>query len=216
MSAFQHLPKLIRRLAWAVASFCAVLLVCYVFRAPLLTGMARAWVVNDPATNADAIVVLGGKPELRPFEAARLYHAGAAPRILYMDVKHSPALEQSGMLSEREFTRRVLLSNGVPETAMVAVGNGVANTYDESQAVRAWLATNTSAKSVLITTDLSHSRRARWIFRKELDGTGVQVQVHVHAIDPLEYTTSDWWKHEEGLIAFENEFLKDIYYHLKY
>jgi uncharacterized SAM-binding protein YcdF (DUF218 family) len=171
-------------------------------------------VVNDPGAKADAIVVLGGKPELRPFEAARLYQEGVAPRILYMDVKHNPALEQGGMLSDREFTRRVLLSSGVPATAMVAVGDGVANTYDESLAVRAWLATNTSAKTILIATDLSHTRRARWIFRKELKGTGVQV--HIHAIEPREYSVTNWWRHEEGLIAFETEFLKDIYYHVKY
>jgi len=214
MSAFQHLPKLIRRLAWAVASFCAVLLVCYVFRAPLLTGMARAWVVNDPATNADAIVVLGGRPELRPYEAARLYQAGVAPRILYMNVKLNPAMEQGLMPSERELTRRVLLSNHVPEAAMTAVGDAVATTYDESRAVRAWLSTNNSVKSILITTDLSHTRRARWIFRKELHDTGVQV--HIHAIQPNEYGLTNWWLHEEGLVAFQNEFIKSVYYWVKY
>jgi uncharacterized SAM-binding protein YcdF (DUF218 family) len=202
-----------RRLAWLLAFVCALLLACYIARAPLLTGLAKAWVVDEPGVHADAIVVLGGKPELRPFEAARLYHAGVAPRILYMDVKVNSAAEQGLMLSEREFTRRVLLRNGVPGTAITAVGDGVANTYDESLAVRAWLATN-NAKSVLITTDLSHTRRARWIFRKELAGTGVQV--HVHAIEQREYSTSDWWKHEEGLVAFETEFIKDAYYHFNY
>jgi uncharacterized SAM-binding protein YcdF (DUF218 family) len=206
-------PRWLRRLAWFLASACALLLVCYFFRASLLTGVAQAWVVNDPATNADAIVVLGGRPELRPFEASQLYRAGVAPRVLYMNVKLNPLAELGLMLSEREITRRVLLSNNVPETAIMAVGDGVATTYDESRAVRAWLTTN-NAKSILIATDLSHTRRARWIFRKELDGTGAQV--YVHAIRPNEYALTNWWQHEEGLIAFETEFLKDIYYHFKY
>ena len=214
MSAFQHFPKRLRRLLWFSASACALLLGCYIFRAPLLTGLANAWIVNDAPEKADAIVVLGGKPDIRPFEAARLYHAGVAPRILYMDVKLTPAAEKGQMLSEREITRRILLSNDVPDTAMTAVGNGVNSTYDESLAVRSWLATNNSAKTILIATDLSHTRRARWIFRKELQGAGVQVRIH--AIDPPEYGTTNWWKHEEGLIAFETEFIKDAYYHLKY
>ncbi len=205
-------PRL-RQSAWLLASGCALLLVCYVFRAPLLTGVAQAWVVNDPPAKADAIVVLGGKPELRPYEAARLYHAGIAPLILYMDVKPSQAARQGLVLSEKEFTRRVLLSNDVPDTAIAAVGNGVATTYDEARAVRAWLATN-SAKSILLATDLSHTRRARWIFQKELEGTGVQV--HVHAIQQKEYGLTNWWQHEEGLVAFQNEFIKSLYYHLKY
>jgi uncharacterized SAM-binding protein YcdF (DUF218 family) len=130
-----------------------------------------------------------------------------------MDVKLNPAAELGLVLSEREITRQVLLSNHVPETALVAVGHGVATTYDESLAVRAWLATN-SAKSILIATDLSHTRRARWIFRKQLKGAGVQV--HVSAIQPKEYGVTNWWLHEEGLIAFQNEFIKSLYYRLKY
>ncbi|MGA3181755.1 MAG: YdcF family protein [Verrucomicrobiota bacterium] len=213
MSACQHFPKRFRSLAWFLAFVCALLVGCYIFRAPLLTDVARAWVVNDAVTNADAIVVLGGKPELRPYEATQLYHAGVAPRVIYMNVKLSPLAEQGLTLSEREITRRVLLANHVPETALVAVGDGVATTYDESRAVRAWLATN-NAKSILIVTDLSHTRRAKWIFSKELKGTGVQV--YVHAIRPSEYALTNWWQHEEGVIAFQNEFLKDIYYHFKY
>jgi len=205
-------PRL-RLFAWVLAFVCTLLLVCYVFRAPLLTGVAQAWVVNDPPAQADVIVVLGGRPELRPFEAARLYRAGVAPRILYMDVKPNQATEMGLMPSEREITRRALVSNGVPETAMVAVGHDVASTYDETRAVRAWLATN-SAKSILIATDLSHTRRARWVFHRELQGTGVQVRVH--AIQPKEYGLTNWWLHEEGLVAFQNEFLKFAFYRLKY
>ncbi len=211
--AVKRHPRL-RQFAWVLAFVCTLLLTCYVFRAPLLTGVAEAWVVNDPAAKADAIVVLGGKPELRPFEAAKLYQAGVAPRILYMDVKLNPATEQGLMPSEREITRRVLLSKHVPEAAITVVGNGVASTYDESLAVRAWLSTNNSVKSILITTDLSHTRRARWIFRRELDGTGVQV--HVHAIQLPQYGVTNWWRHEDGLIAFQTEFLKFAYYRLKY
>jgi uncharacterized SAM-binding protein YcdF (DUF218 family) len=139
VSAYQHFSKRLRFLAWFLAVACALLLACYVFRAPLLTGLAEAWVVDEPGAHADAIVVLGGKPELRPVEAARLYHSGAALRILYMDVKVGPAVEQGLMLSEREFTRRVLLNKGVPETAITAVGARVASTYDESLAVRVHL-----------------------------------------------------------------------------
>jgi uncharacterized SAM-binding protein YcdF (DUF218 family) len=203
----------LRRIAWLLTLGCTLLLVCYVFRAPLLTSVAEAWVVNEPTAYADAIVILGGRPDLRPFAAARLYHAGIAPCILYMDVKLSPEVQLGLTLSEREITRRVLLSNNVPESATVAVGDGVASTYGESRAVRSWLATN-AAKSIVLCTDLSHTRRALWIFRKELAGTGVQV--NVNAIQPRDYGLTNWWRHEDGLIAFQNEFIKSLYYHFKY
>jgi len=192
---------------------CALLLVCYIFRAPLLTGLAEAWVVNDPMAKADAIVILGGGIENRPFAAARLFHDGVAPQILYMDVKLNAAEELGVTLSEKEETRRILLSNNVPETAITLIGSSVGSTYDESRAVRAWLE-KSGAKSIVIPTDVFHTRRARWVFRKELRGT--KTQIHVVAVDPRRYKINDWWRHEEGVIAFQNEIIKSIYYWFKY
>ena len=201
------------RTVWLATIGCSLLLLCFIFRSPLLTGVAEAWVVNDPTTKADAIVILGGGLENRPFAAAKLYRDGVAPRVLYMNVKLSPAEEIGVTSSEGDVTRRILLNQGVPDTAMTMIGNGVASTYDESLAVRVWLATN-AAKSILIATDLSHTHRARWIFRKELKGT--DVDVFVHAIQPKEYGSTNWWLHEQGLIAFQNEFVKSAYYWVKY
>lgn len=185
----------------------------YFFRAPLLTGLARAWVVNDEVTKADAIVILGGGPENRPFAAARLFPAGVAPLILYMDVKLGPAESLGIVLTEREQTQRILLSNDVPATAMQAVGTNVASTYDEACAVRAWIQ-QTKATSIVITTDLFHTRRARWIFRRELRDT--PVKICVVAVAPVRYGIKNWWRNEEGLIQFQNELVKTVYYWVKY
>jgi uncharacterized SAM-binding protein YcdF (DUF218 family) len=211
MSAFQN--RWLRWLLRFLAFGCVLVLVSYIFRVPLLTGLAEAWVVNEPVTKADAIVVLGGGLENRPFAAAKLFHDGVAPQILYMDVRSSPAEELGVTLSEKEETRRILLSNGVPETAMTLIGTNVASTYDESRAVRAWLE-KSGAKSIIIPTDLFHTRRARWVFRKELRGT--KAEIHVVAIQPLRYKITDWWRHEEGVISFQNEIIKFLYYRLKY
>jgi hypothetical protein len=54
------------------------------------------------------------------------------------------------------------------------------------------------------------TRRVRWLFRKQLKGTGVQV--HLRAIKPKEYGITDWWRHEEGPIVFQNELIKTNYY----
>jgi uncharacterized SAM-binding protein YcdF (DUF218 family) len=207
------LRPIIRRLAWTFGIGCALLLAGYVFRVPLLTGLAGAWVVNDPVAKADAIVILGGGLENRPFAAAKLFHDGVAPRILYMNVRLSPAEELRVSLPEKEQTHRILLSNNVPETAMTVIGTNVANTYDESRAVRAWIE-KSGAKSIIIPTDPFHTRRVRWVFSKELRDT--KTQIHVVAIKPLRYRIEDWWRHEEGLIAFQNEWIKLPFYWLKY
>ena len=211
MSAFQN--RWPRRLAWALGIGILLLLGGYLFRAPLLTGLADAWVVNDPVTKADAIVIPGGGLENRPFAAAKLFHDGVAPRILYMNVRLSPAEAMGITLPEKELTRRILLSNNVPETAMTGIGTNVASTYDESRAVRAWIETS-GAKSIVIATDPFHTRRARWVFGKELRGT--KTQIHVVPVNPVSYRVDDWWRHEEGWLAFQNEVIKYIYYRVKY
>lgn len=203
----------LRRLAWLLAFGCGLLLMACVFRAPLLTGLAEVWVVNDPVTKADAIVILGGGLENRPFAAAKLFHDGVAPQILYMNVRLSPAEELGITSPEKEQTHRILLSNNVPETAMTVIGTNVASTYDESRAVRAWIE-KTGTKSIVIPTDPFHTRRVRWIFIRELRDT--KTQIHVVAIKPLRYGIEDWWQHEEGVIAFQNEWAKLPYYWLKY
>ncbi len=43
----------------------------YRFRAPILTAMANAYIVDQPLEKADAVVALGGGLQYRTFEAAR-------------------------------------------------------------------------------------------------------------------------------------------------
>lgn len=202
-----------RRLAWALAIGLLLLLGCYVFRAPLLTGLAEAWVVDEPLTHADAIVIPGGRPDLRAPEAARLYQQGYAPCILHMNIKRCPLVDAGILPSEMEVTRKLLLSNNVPQAAIVVIGKEVASTYEESKAVCAWVQ-ETGAKSVIIPTDPAQTRRVYWLFTKQLKGTGAQIQVH--AIKPKQYGINDWWRHWDGRHAFENEFLKYVYYRCRY
>ena len=116
--------------------------------------------------------------------------------------------------------REILLTNGVPESAIEMIGTNVTSTRDEALAARAWLLTHHAsritdhASRIIIPTDIFHTRRVRWIFQKALRGS--RTEVHVAAVEVPRYTATNWWHHEEGLIAFQNEVVKSLYYHLKY
>ena len=56
-------------------------------RIALLQGAADLWVVSDPITPADAVVVLGGGADVRPFVAADLYAKGLVHKILVSKVE---------------------------------------------------------------------------------------------------------------------------------
>jgi len=68
----------------------AVGLLVVALRVPLLRGLAAWWIVDEVPVAAEAIVVLGGGEEYRPFAAARLWKSGLAPVILVPEVKRSP------------------------------------------------------------------------------------------------------------------------------
>jgi uncharacterized SAM-binding protein YcdF (DUF218 family) len=187
--------------------------VAYVFRAPLLTALAKAWIVDDPPAKADAIVVLGGGVDYRPFGAARLYNAGYAPKILIMDVDLSPTERMGIKQPEKSVTRQILIHEGVPDSAIETVGRQVHNTYQESMGVKEW-ANKSGAKRLLITTEIFHTRRVRWLFRKQFRGTGTEIRTV--AVQPWDYQSTNWWSREQGLVAFQNEWLKLPYYWFKY
>ncbi len=50
--------------------------------------------------------------------------------------------------------------------------------------------------------------RAR--FQKTLKKIGIDVRVF--AIIPIDYQSTNWWRKEEGLITFQNEFIKFLRY----
>jgi hypothetical protein len=57
----------------ALAVLLLALSIGWLARVQILQGVARAWIVSDSIGPADAIAVLGGGLETRPFAAADLY-----------------------------------------------------------------------------------------------------------------------------------------------
>ena len=206
-------PRLWSVVLWSCGLVVLLIAFCFVFRSPLLTGLANAWIVNEPVEKADAIVVLAGGLEYRPFAAAKLYRQGTAPKILITQTELPPTAQMGLTVPGFITTRQIMLSNGVPAAALQIVGTNVNSTRDEALALKTWV-TEHNAHSLIIPTDMFHTRRVRWIFSKALRNTGTEV--HVTAIAPPCYENTNWWKHEEGLIAFQNEVVKSLYYHLRY
>lgn len=158
-------------------------------------------------------MVLGGGFPRRPIEAARLYRVGLAPKVLYSDVNINQFAASGRDKPEPALTREVLIEQGVPESAVESIGHGVNNTYEESLAVRDWLR-QTGARSVILTTDEFHTRRAHWVFGKVLRSTGAQLQVK--PIVTERFTTTNWWWEKKGVVSFQTEIVKYLYYRIKY
>ena len=92
-------------------------------RAALLQGSADLWIVSDPVTPGDAVVVLGGDLDLRPFVAADLYRKGLAGRILVSQVVEGRSVSIGKLPAHTELNRAVLLNLGVPDNAIDFLGS---------------------------------------------------------------------------------------------
>jgi uncharacterized SAM-binding protein YcdF (DUF218 family) len=207
-----------RPLRWIAAPVALLLLVLagigsWHYRVCLLYGAANAWIISDSVEPSDAVAILGGGLEQRPFAAADYYRRGLVPKVLLASSRTSPSVKLGVSPSDLALNRAVLTKLGVPETAIETFGNELSSTFEESIALREWVERN-RAMRIIVPTEVFSSRRVRWMLERALAGTGAQVRVP--ALESYEYRRDEWWRKEQGLIAFQNEFVKYAYYRFKY
>jgi uncharacterized SAM-binding protein YcdF (DUF218 family) len=185
----------------------------WIARAPLLRGAADLWVVSDAVTHADAVAVLGGGLEVRPFAAADLYRQGLVDKVLISNNGKDRAALIGAVQGHTDANQQVLLKLGVPESAIETFGLDNQNTRDEAIALREWTDRH-EASTIIIPTEVFAARRVRWIFRQEFAGRSIHIEVPSY--EPPDYSKAVWWKTAAGLISFQNEVIKYVYYRLQY
>jgi uncharacterized SAM-binding protein YcdF (DUF218 family) len=197
-----------------VAAVLLLILVAGVWleRAALLQGAADLWTVSDSVTRSDVVVVLGGGVDMRSFVAGELYKQGLVKKVLVSQVGATRSQRLLAIPGGGESIRMMLQKLGVPDADIEMFGQWNVNMKEEAVALRNW-ANRHGVSSIVIPTEIFASRRARWIFNREFAGSSVRLKVQ--AFEPG-YTSANWWKTDEGMIAFYSEVMKYLYYRLKY
>ena len=118
--------------------------------------------ITDEGKNADFALLLGSRPTYaapRAYAAARLYKDG---RVKYIVPSGGVVWDTYGeMLSEAEYMRRILLSEGVPEDAIIMENE--ATTTKENMiygALQINRKNRFATKDVMIVTSLIHMKRS--------------------------------------------------------
>jgi uncharacterized SAM-binding protein YcdF (DUF218 family) len=181
-------------------------------RTALLRAAADAWIVSDPPMKADAVAVFGGGLDDRPFAAAEYYRSGLVKKVLVSNVRVGPAAQLGAIKSDTAATRDILLKLGVADDDITVFGDSLANTHDEVLALREW-ARRAGARGLIVPTEIFSARRVRWMLHHAF---GDDFTISVPALDPAQYHRDDWWRQSEGIVAFQNEILKYIYYRARY
>ena len=163
----------------------------------------------DTFSQADAIVVLGGDGGnfYRVRHAVDLYNAGRAPVIVFS----GGTLADAGLAcSSAHLSVEAAQKLGLPAEAVV-IADGAQSTYDEAVNLGR-LARQHGWRSLIVVTDLFHTRRTARTFRTLLP----DVAIYLSAASNPAYDAARWWQTEEGLVAVFSEAIKLAFYWARY
>ncbi len=202
-----------KRRWWRIVVVVGILILAFATRERTLPLLAHWLDVGGPPQKADAVVLLNGSLNTRPFVAAALVHGGWAPKVLLNTVAAHPS-EVSGMVPPFfEINLKILAYGGVPPDRVVRLDSKAETTFDEAKAVAEYLADH-PAKRLMIVTEGPHTRRARWIFQLVLAERPVEITMVSAPSD--EFASENWWQSEMGFLFIVSEYFKLFYYGLRY
>jgi uncharacterized SAM-binding protein YcdF (DUF218 family) len=204
--------KPLRSCLWSIGIAIALLAAVWIARAPILSAMGQWLDVGVPPQRADYAMILTGDENTRPFVAATLVKKGWAQQALATQVKNPPGVADDAELACNENIRRIMRHQGVPADQFLTLPGEATTTFDEAQALAAFLETRPDAK-VLIVTNHYHTRRAKWIFSRVLPST---VSISMISAPTDNFELREWWKNEKGWGIVTSEYLKIVFYDFRY
>jgi uncharacterized SAM-binding protein YcdF (DUF218 family) len=168
---------------------------------------AGSWLVReDPLEPAKAIVILsGGLPE-RALAAAQIYSGGFAKEVwLTKPLQPSAAMQELQLpyAGEEEYSRMVLISKGVPNSAIRILQPKILNTADELHAVSGALGTQPAV--VIVVTSKAHTRRVHALWNRILDTHRARLLVRAAPEDYFD--PPHWWRTSNDALTVVREYL---------
>lgn len=182
------------------------------FRETTLFGVGNFLIVEDTLKPADLIHVLGGGDVGRVDQGVALYKQGLGKKLFFTGGR----VEPRGMfnLPDSFLSGDYAELQGVKPEDILLRGDAAANTYEEALTLRELLDKENSIQSVIIVSTPYHLQRARWIFNKVV-GNRVHLQYA-----PVPFAISQykqrWWEDKLSRAMVKNEYLKLMFYFLKY
>lgn len=205
----------------AVSVIMMTALLMYLFREPFLRGIGNFLIKEDPLEKAEAIFVLGGDSYDRGNEALRLFNSGYSPKIICMGENVPTLFLALGLnYAESEVTKINIIKNNISEnkndrpandSAVILLKKGT-STMEEMDAIVNYCLENRLHKIIILSSKF-HTRRMNFILGKL---TTDKIKVIISGAPSSIYSEQEWWKTEEGLIMVNNEYIKLLYYILKY
>src|SRR5260370_31629176 len=140
----------------------------------------------------EGIRILSGGMAVRTREAASLYNTGYAAQV-WLTRTNEPAASLQEMhiayIGEDFFNSRILMHEGIPSNAILALEPAINNTDEELRVITAELE-RSKAETVIIVTTKAHTRRVHTLWKAL--STGRRVIVRAAPNDP--FAPDHWWR----------------------
>jgi len=189
--------------------------ILFLARRPIMRGFAYWLVVEDEIQAVDAVFVLSGNAAERCPAAADVFERGMTPLVITTGESVNPTLVAAGTpINDAEVGRLALLELGVDSSAIRLLSRGT-STFEESEEILGYSLAQGFERIMIVSSKL-HTRRIGFVFRDKFKENGIEVVVHGATPRAEDYTLDEWWAYETGLIFLNNEYIKLVYYWLKY
>lgn len=165
----------------------------------ILRGIGAVLIIADPLKKADAAVALSGDSGDRISEAATLFDQEYVRYLFLTNTDETSVRNMESMANKL----------GLPYRKILVTEAVVSNTVEEAKAIRQ-LAEKEGVSSLIIITDPFHTLRTRVIFRDQLRGSGIDLQVR--PVRDHWYRSDSWWKTAEGRQYTWEEYFKVFMY----
>jgi uncharacterized SAM-binding protein YcdF (DUF218 family) len=169
-------------------------------------GAGRWLVRQDALAPADAIFVLSGGLPYRAEEAAIIFRAGYAKEI-WLSRPYAPVEELTRLgvsfTGEEEYSREVLIREGVPDSAIRILPDTVVDTEQEIEEASREMRREGKSQ-VIIVTSPQHTRRVRALWRVLI---GKQNRAIVRAATEDPFDPGYWWRNTRDALSVVREYL---------
>ena len=173
----------------------------------LLRQIASFLIVENPLKPAGAIVVLNGGMPSREIEAARIYKAGWAPRVIVVKGGHSAYsqdLQNLGLAIDESWkvSLEVLIRHGVATSDIVILKSEPRSTLEELKIVASALGSKN--EPVILVTSPFHTLRTRltWEYLTESKSRPI-----VRVASREGFQVDHWWKRRDLAWSVLHEYL---------
>jgi len=175
-----------------------VLIVLAAMHRPLLHGVARFLIVDQPVVPADYLVLLPGTVDndAELSEVARRYATGEVHGVLLFTPPLSRAVRCGAWPDRATELRGDLEQRGVPPEAIVVPPGECRTSWDAAESLQLWLEQRPKMRLIILER-LLRGRHDRRILSTVLGGqqaAGLQFSAMRSGIDE-----NDWWQSREGI-----------------